>query len=183
MDPRVKTLPDDLSRQFELNQKIAGALHNDYQALQQVRSLRAQLKQNSAGAKTARLTAATKASAEAETKAAAIEGEAGSYGSRYLSTPEGRSLSRLNSGFNALLSALNSADAAPTTQQVATFVELEKALQEQLSAWAELKSKDIPELNRQRKKAGLPAIDLQKPVAGPGDAAETTSQDRDRNEE
>src|SRR5208283_1655252 len=44
MDPRVKTSPGDLRRQFELDQKIAGALHQDYEVLQQVRSLRLQLK-------------------------------------------------------------------------------------------------------------------------------------------
>jgi len=76
-----------------------------------------------------------------------------------LGTPEGRSLARLNSGFNALVSSLDSADVAPTTQQVAMFVELEKALDEQLSAWGRLKSEDIPELNQELKKAGLPPID------------------------
>jgi hypothetical protein len=86
-------------------------------------------------------------------------------------------LSRLNSGFNAVVSALDTADAAPTTQQVAMFGELNKALEEQLSAWAQLKSKDVPELNEQLKKAGQPVIDLQKPV--PGSADEDDSQDRD----
>ena len=78
---------------------------------------------------------------------------------------------------------LDTADAAPTTQEIAMFAELEKALEEQLSAWGQLKSIDIPELNDELKKAGLPPIDLQKPVPGKVDAAETTSQDRDRNEE
>jgi hypothetical protein len=50
-----------------------------------------------------------------------------------------------------------------------------------LSAWAELKAKDIPALNKQLKKAGQPPIDLQKPV--PGAAAETTSEDWDQDEE
>ena len=62
------------------------------------------------------------------------------------------------------------------------FVELEKALEEQLSAWEQLKSKDIPELNKELKKAGLPPIDLQKPVPGAADAGQTTSQDRDKDE-
>ncbi len=127
--------------------------------------------------------AITKTAAELEAKAAAIEGEEGGYSARYLSTPEGRSLARLNSGLSTLVSALDSAEAAPTTQQKATFVEIEKALREQLSAWSELKSKDIPVLNEQLKKAGLPLIDLQKSVPGAGDAAQTTSQDRDKNEE
>jgi photosystem II stability/assembly factor-like uncharacterized protein len=177
MDPRVKTPPQDLRRQFELDQKIADALHKDYEALRQVRSLRSQLKSLSGQA------AVAKSAADLEAKAAAIEGEEGGYGARYLSTPEGRSLSRLNSGLAAIISALDSADAAPTTQELAMFAELEKALQEQLSAWDQLKSKEIQELNQQLKKTGLPPIDLQKPVPATADAAETTSQDRDRNEE
>jgi hypothetical protein len=189
MDPRLKTAPEDLAQHFELDHKIAVALHQDYAALQQVRRLRAQVQwlqrgkyENSMASSTA-LDAAAKIAAELEAKAASLEGEEGGYGTSYLSTPEGRSLARLNSGFNSLVSALDTADAAPTTQQTATFVELEKALEEQLSAWGQLKSKDIPELNEQLKKAGLPQIDLQKPIPGAADSAQTTSQDRDQNEE
>jgi photosystem II stability/assembly factor-like uncharacterized protein len=177
MDPRVKTSPEDLRRQFELDQKIADALHKDYEALQQVRSLRSQLKSLTGQA------AIAKPAAELEAKAASLEGEHGSHDALYLSTPEGRSLSRLNRGFAAVISALDSADAAPTTQEVAMVAELEKALDEQVSAWNQLKSKDIPELDDQLKKAGLPRIDLQKPVAGASDAAQTSSQDRDKNED
>jgi hypothetical protein len=189
MDPRVKTSPEDLRRQFELDRKIADALHKDYEAVQQVRSLRSQLKALATfttGSKEEHREdrvpdAIQKTAAALDGKAAPIEGQTGGYGARYLSTPVGRSLARLNSGFNALVTALDTADAAPTTQQVAMFGELEKALEEQLSAWAELKAKDIPALNDQLKKSGLPPIDLQKPV--PGAAAETTSEDRDQNEE
>ena len=177
MDPRVKTSLEDLQRQFELDQKIADALHKDYEALQQVRSLRSQLKSLAGQA------AIAKPAAELEAKAASLEGEHGSHDALYLSTPEGRSLSRLNRGFAAVISALDSADAAPTTQEVAMFAELQKALDEQLSAWNQLKSKDIPELDDQLKKAGLPRVDLQKPVAGASDAAQTSSQDRDKNED
>jgi photosystem II stability/assembly factor-like uncharacterized protein len=184
MDPRVKTAPEDLAQHFELDHKIAVALHQDYEALQHVRRLRAQLKPLAGPDKDkVKPAAIAKTADELEAKAAHIEGKEGGYGTSYLSTPEGRSLARLNSGFSALVSALDTADAAPTTQQTATFVELEKALEEQLSAWAQLKSKDIPELNEQLKKAGLPPIDLQKPVPGAADATQTTSQDRDKNEE
>ena len=198
MDPRVRTSPEDLRRQFELDRKIAGALHQDYEALQQVRSLRAQLKALSTkilttGSPSISLRAGSeghrekrkpdaiqKTAADLEAKAAPIEGEEGDYATRYLSTPAGRSLARLNNGFNTLVSALDTADAAPTTQQAAMFGELEKALEEQLSAWVQLKSKDIPELNGKLRKAGLPPIDLQKPVLGATDAAQTTTQDKDR---
>lgn len=176
MDPRVKISSTDMDRHFYLDRKIAEALHRDYEALQQARSLQAQLKTLASARDAIKKTAA-----ELEKKTIAIEGEEGGYGSRYLSTPEGRTLARLNSGFNALVSMLDSADAAPTTQQSAMFEELDKALEDQLSAWDQLKSKDIPTLNQQLKKAKLPPIDLQKPA--PGEASETSSQDRDRNEE
>ena len=193
MDPRVKTAPDDLRRQFELDRKIAEALHRDYEAVQQVRSLRFQLKALTAKILTTGSTekhrvsrgldVIQKTAAALDAKAAAIEGEEGDYRASYLSTPEGRSLARLNGGLNALVTALDTADAAPTTQQAAMFGELEKALEEQLLAWGQLKSKDIPALNEQLKKAGLALIDLQKPVPGAADAAQITSQDRDRDEE
>jgi hypothetical protein len=184
MDPRVKTSPEDLRRQFELDRKIANALHRDYEAVQQVRGLRSQLKAlqavpyatNSTASNSA-LAAIAKTAAASDAKAAAIEGEEGDYRTSYLSAPESRSLARLNGGLNALVTALDTADAAPTTQQVAMFGELDKALEEQLSAWAQLKSGSIPDLNNQLKKAGLPLIDLQKPVPGADAAARTTSQD------
>jgi hypothetical protein len=181
MDPRVKTSRNDLTGQFELDRKIADALHKDYGAVQEVRSLRAQLKPLTAlDTKNAKRKAITKTAADLEAKSAALEGE---EGARYLSTPEGRTLVRLNGGLGTLLNGLDTADAAPTTQQSAIFVELEKAWQEQLAAWSDMKSKDVSGLNEQLKKARLPAIDLQKPVRGAEDSAETTSQDRDRNEE
>jgi len=178
MDPRVKTTPAELRNQFDLDRKIADALHKDYEALQQLRSLRAQLK-----TLTSAPDAIQKATADLQAKATTIEGEGGGYGARFLSTPEGRTLSRLNSGFGALVSALDTADAAPTTQQVEMFGELNKALEEQLSALTELKSKDIPALNEQLNKAGLPTIDPQKPLPGSSSEEEATTQDRDQNEE
>ena len=172
MDPRVKTAAEDLKAQFDLDRKIADALNRDYEAVQQIRSLRKQLKALPSG----------KASAQAaslETKLAALEGDEGGYGTRFLSTPEGRTLARLNTGFNTVLSALDSADAAPTTQQTATVTDLEKALNEQLSAWELVKSKDVPEVNKQLRKSGAPELDVQKPVPSSADQAQTTSQDRD----
>jgi hypothetical protein len=177
MDPRVKTSLDDLHRQFELDRKIADALRRDYQGVQQVRSLRSQLKALTERKPDSAIAAKISA---LEAKAAALEGE---DGPRFLSTPEGRSLVRLNSGLGILLSALDSADSAPTTQQSAMFAELEKALGEQLSTWEQMKSKDLTELNAQLKRAGLPVIDFTKMPADSMGSAQTTSQDRDKDVE
>jgi cell division septum initiation protein DivIVA len=154
MDPRVKASADDLRAQFQAEMKIADAMHRDFQALQQVQALRGKLKEiaQAAGSKAPALLKST------DEKAALIEGTAGEYGSQYLSTPEGRSLARLNSGFNALLAVLQSADAGPTTQALAMLSELEKVLAEQLANWQQLQSQDLPALNKALKQAKLPAI-------------------------
>jgi photosystem II stability/assembly factor-like uncharacterized protein len=177
MDPRVKTSPEDLRRQFDLDRKIADALQRDYQAVQQVRSLRSQLKSLAERKPSPEIAAKI---AALETKAATLEGD---EGPRYLTTPEGRSLVRLNAGLGTVLRALDSADAAPTTQQSAMVADLEKALTEQLSAWEQIKSKDVVELSSQLKQAGLPAIDLTKKLPDSADSAQTTSQDKDRDVE
>ena len=175
MDPRVKTSPQDLHRMFDLDRKIADDLHRDYQAIQQVGSLRSQLKAITGAKPNSDI---AKAAGDLDTKAEKLEGDTGGYGTRYLSTPEGRSLSRLNNGLNAVVSALDTADAAPTTQETAMVADLEKALDEQLSTWEEIKTKDVPELNSRLKQAGLPEIDLQKPAPKSADSA--GSQDRER---
>jgi hypothetical protein len=76
-----------------------------------------------------------------------------------------------------MLAALDTADAPPTTQQLSMFAELEKALDEQLAAWNQIKAKDIPFLNEQLKKARSPQIDIQK--APPAGSPEDNSQDED----
>ena len=71
----------------------------------------------------------------------------------------------------------DTADAAPTTQ------ELEKTLDEQLAAWSQLKTKDVPQLNEELKKAGQPPIDLQKLAAAEAASPQTTTQDKDQDVE
>jgi hypothetical protein len=71
-------------------------------------------------------------------------------------------LSRLNRGLANLLAAVDSADAAPTTQAITTFTEVQQALEEQLARWTELRDKDVPGLNQQLKLAGTPEIDVSK---------------------
>jgi len=180
MDPRVKTSEADLRRQFELDRKIADALHRDYQAVMRLRSIRAQIKDLSAKHPDS---AIAKLLNDLEEKAAALEGEEGGFGAHYLSTPQGRSLAALNSALSAILSEVDSADAAPTTQQTAMFGEVEVALKDQLQAWDRLRSIDVAEANAKLRPAGLPEIDLAKPASPSAEGGQTTSQDRDKNEE
>jgi photosystem II stability/assembly factor-like uncharacterized protein len=155
MDPRVKTPLDGLRKQFVLESKITDLMHRDYEALQQVRDLRSQLKdlkqRTSQGS-------AREPLSSLEKKAGDLEGDEGGYGARFLSTPEGRSLARLNAGLFALLQAVDSADTAPTTAAATTFEDVEQALSEQLALWNEIKAKDIPNLNTLLRQTGTPPV-------------------------
>lgn len=146
MDPRVKTSAEGLRQQFELETNITGAMHRDFVALQEVRSLREQLKK-----------ANRPEAAALDQKAAAIEG---TEGFQYLSTPEGRSLTRLNAGFSQLLANVDGADTAPTSQASAMFGELDAGLRQQLEHWQEIKNKDLPALNEQLKKSGAAEVKI-----------------------
>ena len=155
MDPRVMTTQGGLRRQFELETKINEAMRRDYETLQQLRSLRRQLKNLIEKARQGQLKETVSA---LESKAAELEGNEGGYGRTFLSTAGGRSLARLNAGLNTLLAAVDSADAAPTTQAVSTFSDLNNALDQQLARWDVIKSKDVPELNLKLKRFGLPRL-------------------------
>jgi hypothetical protein len=157
MDPRVKTSLSGLRQQFDLESRVAHAMRRDYQAVQQVRGLRDQLKalQKSGPAQL------TSEIAEVEKKLADMEGTGGGYGAAILSTPQGRGLTRLNAGLAELLGIVDSADVPPTTQAVKMFGEVEAALGQQLAALEQITEKDIPALNGRLKQAGAALLTLE----------------------
>ncbi|HSA94766.1 MAG TPA: hypothetical protein VLJ16_01860, partial [Acidobacteriota bacterium] len=71
-------------------------------------------------------------------------------------------LSSIGSSLNTLMSTLQAADAAPTTQLAAAVAERQKALAELLGKWATLRSSDLAGLNAVLKAAGLPVIALER---------------------
>jgi hypothetical protein len=157
-DPRVNVSPGDLKQQFDIEQKIAGSLHQDYTALQQVRSLRAQLKAAKGKVQGGAAEAVNKLDQQAETfEASAIGPAAAPTGA------QGQSLSRLNSAFAHLFEVVQSADAAPTAQAVAAVNDLQQVLAATLMRWNEVKQ-GVPAVSRQVQSAGLPAIDLERPA-------------------
>jgi photosystem II stability/assembly factor-like uncharacterized protein len=152
MDPRVKISAQGLRAQFELESKIAEAMHRNHAALQQVRGLRQQL-----GKLKAHAAGLESAISALEQKARELEGT--EEGSTFLSTPAGRSFTRLNIALNTVLSSVDSADAAPTSAQQSMFTQANSALEAQLSAWNELKTKDVPALNQKLRNNRLQPLD------------------------
>jgi photosystem II stability/assembly factor-like uncharacterized protein len=153
MDPRVNSSTEDLHQQFELGSNIAAAMHHDFQMLQQVRGLREQLRALKGRITPGPLLTSITA---LDNKVQELEGveESG----KFLSTPGGRSLARLNTGLTTLLESVDSADAAPTGTQVNTFSDVKNVLDQQLASWEQIKSTDVPQLNSKLKEAGRPPL-------------------------
>jgi photosystem II stability/assembly factor-like uncharacterized protein len=175
MDPRITASLADLRKQFGMESGSVEGMNQSYEALAQVRSVRAQLKELAARAGKGRL---AEAIATLDKKAAELEGAAqsGFYGS----PPRGKqpeNFSTLNQHFAGMLAVADSADAAPTSQATAVFGELRTALESLLSVWKNAKEQDLPALNKQLKEAGLPEVEANKPRAQ-GPSAETDGDDQ-----
>ena len=171
MDPRVTTSLADLRKQFEMESGSVQGMNQSYEALMQVSSVHAQLKDLSAkvgrGGLADAIAALDKKSAELE----------GATQSAFYGLPPGRkqpeNLSTLNQHFSGILGVADSADAAPTTQAEAVYKELRKSLETLLAQWKKIKEQDIPTVNAGLKKAGMAAIDPSKEsVAAPSASAD-----------
>jgi hypothetical protein len=155
MDPRVTTPAEGLAQQFDIASKIAGALQQDYDALQQVRSVRAQLSSLLMPAKSLPSDVAEAINALDKTLRT-LEGAPGEYGRRATSD----NLAGLNSSLGTVYEMVDSADAAPTSQAVATFRDLQRSLPPLLTNWDEVKARDVPALNQKLRSATLPEVQI-----------------------
>ncbi len=158
MDPRVKTPPAGLAQQFTLERGITKGMDADFAALKQVQSLRAELKDRKSRAGDGEIAAAI---AALDQEAAALEGA--SETSVFGLPPRGaqrEGLARLNLEWGELLRVVDSADAAPTTQVVTTYVDLQRTLRTLLSECNKLLTRGVAALNVRLKKANLAEITL-----------------------
>ena len=175
MDPRIKTSAADLLKQFEMQSGAAQGMNASFEALSQVQSVRAQLKDRAAKAGKG---APADAIAALDKKAAALQGGAES---NFLGLPNSgkqpENLSTLNQHFAGILAVADSADAAPTTQAATVYQELKEALGKLEARWSEINQHDVASLNADLKKANLAVIDpkilLATPPSGGGDGADT----------
>jgi len=172
MDPRVKTSEADLRKQFEMEAGIVKGMNETYETLQQVRSLRPQVTDRAGktkGALADSLNALDKQAGE-------LEGA--SQGAFFGVPPGGKqaeNLSTLNQHFGQLLNIVDSADAAPTTQAAAVYLELEESLGKLLAQWKKVRESDLPSVNASLKKAHIEDLD---PNRG-STAAPATDADQD----
>jgi hypothetical protein len=166
MDPRIKTPLEDLRKQFEMESGAVDGMNKSFEALSQVRSVRAQLKERATKAGKG---APADAIAALDKQAAELEG---ATQSSFFGLPPGvkqpENFSSLNQHFGGILAVADSADMAPTTQATAVYNELEQALGKLVARWTGIREHDIPALNLELKRAGFAAVDPnQAPDAAP----------------
>ncbi len=165
IDPRAKNVSaDDLRKQFELAMQVRDANNDLHRAVNQIRQLRSQLKtlhqrfEKDPGWKT------LVAQAEAlDKKMTPVEEEliqVNMKGSEAnLAFPN-----KLNEQFDSFSSSVTSADSAPTRQQYEVFKMLRGELDQQLAAWKQILSTDVPAFNQVIKNNNVPTLYL--PPAG-----------------
>jgi hypothetical protein len=157
MDPRVKTSPAGLQQQFTLSKALYDGIANVQTALDQLRALREQVKDRRANGGPA-----AEALADYDRKADALEGRppAGFGGGRGGAPDTFDTLNSIRAGLAQLLSVLEGADVAPTTQLVAAIAERRADLVKVINRWTTLKSSDLAALNAKLKAAHVTPITI-----------------------
>ena len=143
----------------QLRAGIVEGMNETYETLQQVRTLRPQVTDRAAKAKGAladSLNALDKQAGE-------LEGTSqGAFFGVPASGKQPENLSSLNQHFGQLLNIVDSADAAPTTQAAAVYLELEDSLGKLLAQWKKVRETDLALLNASLKKAHIEELDPNK---------------------
>jgi photosystem II stability/assembly factor-like uncharacterized protein len=153
MDPRVKISAAALEKKFQAEVKLGSIIDQNSQAVLQAGAIRDQV-QNLNTRSIASLQSAGQAFQE---KLATILGSSGG-----LSAPPSNevTLSRVNAQASTLYGQITQADAEPTAVQLDALTKIEHDSTEITKAWNAFKTRDLAELNRQLKSAGISEIQL-----------------------
>jgi hypothetical protein len=167
-DPRVKATLADLALENSAELKIAADMKHGAETVASIRALQTDLKA---------IAPQTGASGDAITslnkKLVAIAGElpvvGGGRGGRggggggrgaAAAADVAPTFTQVSGELSALYGLVDSADAAPTAAQSAQLTELGATQTKLMAEWAAIKTKDVPALNEQLKKTGLPALEI-----------------------
>jgi photosystem II stability/assembly factor-like uncharacterized protein len=157
MDPRVRTPLTGLQQQFTLSKQMYDDIVKTSKALEQIRTMRAQLgplREKAGPGATADAIAAF------DQKVVALGGAAGGGrgGGRGAVAAGPDTLASVTASLTQLMRLLESADVMPSTQAVAAATDRRAALAKLLDRWNALKSRDLADLNARLKQANLPAV-------------------------
>ena len=172
MDPRVLATMADLQAMLAAEQRAAADLNANYDALQQIRALRKQLK----ALKDSGPDAVRGVAAQVEDQLGKLEsGTAGKTPAPGVSAARG--VATVHSWLNQVYGTLDSADAAPTVQALAMLSELEKVSAQQLNEIKQIQAGPLAELNQKLRQAGA------KEVSQSYDVGPEAAQGAERSEE
>ena len=168
MDPRVPATREQLAVEFQKQQLLASLMTESTEAITQARSLREQIqkltgKSPAAPAENPANPPASKLSGPLADAVSAFEKKlTGILGAGGFGVPPSPSptLARASGNVAALYGELDRADAAPTVAQLAAIDATGKDFAAVLKQWTDLKSADLPALNRQLKSANMPELQL-----------------------
>ena len=160
MDPRVKTPESDLQAQLDAALRASHALAEAGAASSKATAISRQLQELQVKAKDN--TEASAALKTFEINFTKIAGPApGGYGEpSFAPNTDFSSLQYLQGTLGTVFYAVESADAAPTTEQLTALSEAGRTLTETLSSFHQMLAQDLPRLNTQLKKASLPEINV-----------------------
>jgi hypothetical protein len=170
MDPRVSFQRDQLQSTLDLQRKISTALEKNFAAIEQVKSLQAQLAEIIKRPDTDSI---AKTGKELNAKVGAMQGEAAFSA---LDTPTRGSLLTINDSLISLMTLADGADFAPSAGSITSFENVCKALNATLAEWQSLKSKDVAEFSKTIAGQAVRIPDYA-PIAGdPGCGEATTTE-------
>jgi hypothetical protein len=161
MDPRMKDMKmDDLQKQFDLAMQVRDANTDLHRGVNQIRALRAELKamhQRFDG--DAKLKSLVDQADALDKKMTPVEErliQVNMKGSEAnLAFPN-----MLNEQLDSFSAIVQAGDGAPTRQQYEVFKMLRGQLDEQLAAWKQIMSADVPAFNELVKNSNIPALYL-----------------------
>ena len=160
MDPRLKLNEADLAKQFELSRKIADSITQLHEAVNQIRTLRSDMQTVKAriggDGKHKELLDAME---QLDKKMSPVEEELTQV---KLKSSEGnlRYPNKLNEQFDSLSHTVDQADNAPSQPEQQVYDMLNAKLQQQLAAWKQVATADVPALNQLIQKADIPAVSV-----------------------
>jgi photosystem II stability/assembly factor-like uncharacterized protein len=157
MDPRVKTPPEGLAKQFTLSMQCYEGVKQAQAATGEIRKLRAQIRDLRERAKEGPL---AEALADLDKKTTALAGSVGGggRGGRFAPGPREPSLGRFSGELGQLMGVLQGADMTPTTTAANAVEEAHKGLSELLTRWGDIKVKEVKALNEKLREAKLPEL-------------------------
>jgi hypothetical protein len=153
MDPRVKTSAVGLQRKFSAESRLASIVSASTQAIAEGESIRQQLEAASKKADSQ----AKDAIDALQAKLTAVLGAPGGF----VAPPSDQvTLARLNSQASALYQQIWQADVEPTSSQTEILSTADRDANGVLARWNELKSSELPSINRTLRQANAPEVQV-----------------------